>query len=57
MTVKDAVISAREELMQINVPAAELRAMGNHLLTAIDILDACVFAMEKVEAEEQAKGE
>jgi hypothetical protein len=49
MTIKEAVKSARDELYNINVPAAMLAQIGFPLGRAIDILSACVDAMDNAD--------
>lgn len=53
MTLKEAIAAARDELLTINVPAAQITAVGFPLGRAIDMLSACLDAMDTADKEEK----
>lgn len=58
MTLKEVIEQARSELSTINVPAAQINNIGIPLVRVIDMLSACVEAMENAEkAEEKGASE
>jgi hypothetical protein len=54
MTVKEAVIEARQELLNVRVPGAFLEDIGTHVARAIALLTATVEGIEKGEKAENA---
>ena len=53
LTLKEAVEAARGELYKINVPAAQIMAIGYPLGRAIDMLSACLEAMDTADKDEK----
>ena len=50
MTVKEALIQAREKLNGLRVPAGLIREIGAPIIEAADLITACIDTMEAGEA-------